>query len=101
MVEQLVRDWNIKPVRILAGTFMTSLNGPGFSISLLKVFDSELGNDTAILDLLDAPVEATGWSAAISTKTWSTQGQRTKERKASDADGISPSNLRGTNVDVV
>ncbi|KAK7214666.1 hypothetical protein V2G26_002669 [Clonostachys chloroleuca] len=45
----------IKPVRTYSGTFMTSLNGPGFSITLLKA-DSEL------LPYLDAPTSAVGWS---------------------------------------
>ena len=42
VVEQLEGSFKIKPVRILSGTFMTSLNGLGFSISLLKVADLHL-----------------------------------------------------------
>lgn len=42
--------------RILAGTFMISLDGPGFSITLLKA-------DTQILKCIDEEVIATGWVA--------------------------------------
>lgn len=77
VVSQLEKDYGIKPVRILAGTFMTSLNGLGFSISLLKVTD--LGVGKSVLELLDAPSEASGWSAAISSKTWTNKPSQTRE----------------------
>jgi dihydroxyacetone kinase len=62
---QLETDYGMKPVRTLAGTFMTSLNGLGFSITLLKV-------TADVLKLLDAPVETVGWNNAIKTTTWNT-----------------------------
>ncbi|KAK6526906.1 hypothetical protein TWF281_010102 [Arthrobotrys megalospora] len=43
-----------KIVRKYVGTFMTSLDGPGFSVTLLKV-------DQDILDLLDDPTEVQAW----------------------------------------
>jgi dihydroxyacetone kinase len=95
VVEQLEGTFKIKPVRILAGTFMTSLNGLGFSISLLKVADLQLGGGPSLLELLDAPAEASGWSAAISSGTWQKQGQAAEERRGSDAEEIQPSTLRG------
>ncbi|KAL1966848.1 hypothetical protein VTN77DRAFT_3813 [Rasamsonia byssochlamydoides] len=67
---QLARDYNIKPVRTIQGTFLTSLNGLGFSISLLKLVDTGLGPGKSLLELLDAPAEAVGWSAPIQTSTW-------------------------------
>lgn len=77
VVKQLEETYGIKPVRILSGTFMTSLNGLGFSISLLKVTD--LGVGKSLLELLDAPSEAAGWSAAISSKTWTSPPTETRE----------------------
>ncbi|KAF7194438.1 Dihydroxyacetone kinase 1 [Pseudocercospora fuligena] len=74
---QLEKDYGIKPVRTLSGTFMTSLNGLGFSISLLKV--SDLGVKQSLLELLDAPSEAAGWSAAVSSKTWNKPPSETRE----------------------
>jgi len=94
VVEQLAKGWKIKPVRILSGTFMTSLNGLGFSISLLKVTDTGLGAGCSMLELLDAPSEASGWSAAVTSETWAKGGQATKQDDGPDRDEVLPSNLR-------
>lgn len=67
---QLERDYQIKPARIIQGTFLTSLNGLGFSASLLRMEDTGLGAGKSFLELLDAPAEAIGWSAPISASTW-------------------------------
>ena len=67
---QLQRDYQINMVRVIQGTFLTSLNGLGFSISLMKLVDPGLGVKTTMLELLDAPAEAVGWSAPISASTW-------------------------------
>ncbi|PBP15316.1 dihydroxyacetone kinase [Diplocarpon rosae] len=42
VVAQLEKNYNIKPVRILAGTYMTSLNGLGFSITILNVVNTDI-----------------------------------------------------------
>lgn len=94
VVEQLASDWNIKPVRILSGTLMTSLNGLGFSISLLKVTDTGLGQGSSMLELLDAPSEASGWSAAVKSDTWSKRGQSTKQEEHDGVEEVPSSNLR-------
>jgi dihydroxyacetone kinase len=70
VVKALEKSYAIKPVRILCGTYMTSLNGMGFSISLLRVKDVGLGAGKGMLDLLDMQAEAVGWSAPIKTSTW-------------------------------
>ncbi|KAI4934524.1 hypothetical protein J4E85_002381 [Alternaria conjuncta] len=88
VVEQLADSFKIKPVRILAGTFMTSLNGLGFSISLLRVADASM------LELLDAPAEASGWSAAISSSTWARRSEAKKSEEQVDEEDIQPSDLR-------
>ncbi|KAJ4370306.1 dihydroxyacetone kinase Dak1 [Didymella sp. IMI 355093] len=94
VVEQLGGSYKINPVRILSGTFMTSLNGLGFSISLLKVADLQLGGGPSLLELLDAPAEASGWSAAISSSTWQKRGHSAQEERHTDAEEIQPSTLR-------
>jgi len=73
---------------------MTSLNGLGFSISLLKVVDLQLGGGSSLLELLDAPAEASGWSAAISSGTWQKRGQQAEAEKHEDAEEVQPSTLR-------
>lgn len=67
---QLQRDYQVNMVRVIQGTFLTSLNGLGFSISLMKLVDPGLGVKTTMLELLDAPAEAVGWSAPVNTSTW-------------------------------
>ncbi|KAI3148513.1 hypothetical protein CBS147325_3666 [Penicillium roqueforti] len=67
---QLQHDYQVNMVRVIQGTFLTSLNGLGFSISLMKLVDPGLGVKTTMLELLDAPAEAVGWSAPISASTW-------------------------------
>jgi dihydroxyacetone kinase len=89
VVEQLAESFKIKPVRILSGTFMTSLNGLGFSVSLLRVADASM------LELLDAPAEASGWSAAISSSTWAIREEAKKSEEEVDEEQIQPSDLRG------
>lgn len=93
IVEQLAGSFNIKPVRILAGTFMTSLNGLGFSISMLRVADTQLPG-ASMLELLDAPAEASGWSAAISSSTWARREEAKKSEEQVDEEEVLPSDLR-------
>lgn len=59
---QLAATYGIWPVRVLSGAFMTSLNGPGFSISLLTVADTGAGVP-GMLELLDAPIRTATWGA--------------------------------------
>ncbi|KAL7959267.1 Dak1 domain-containing protein [Trichoderma compactum] len=74
VVAQLKGQYDIRPVRILSAIYMTRLKGLGFSISLLKVVDTGI-NGSTMIQLLDAPSEATGWSAPISTQTWEAKAQ--------------------------
>ncbi|PSR83203.1 Dak1 domain-domain-containing protein [Coniella lustricola] len=63
-ITQLETTWNIKPVRILTGAFETSLNAPGFSISLCNLSAASRETDTSVaelLELLDAPTTAVSW----------------------------------------
>jgi len=51
-------------VRVISGTFMTSLNMPGFSLTLLLLPSSSSTTtppEDVILRLLDAPTRAPGW----------------------------------------
>ncbi|KAI6584559.1 hypothetical protein MCOR12_010497 [Pyricularia oryzae] len=92
VAKQLGTTWAIKPVRVLAGTFMTSLNGLGFSISLLKVVDT--GSSATMVQLLDDPCEATGWSAPIATETWDSPPTATKEGNLKEERDLKPTGLR-------
>jgi dihydroxyacetone kinase len=93
VIEQLADSFKITPVRILSGTFMTSLNGLGFSISLLRVADTG-PVDASMLELLDAPAEASGWAAVISTKAWARRGEAKKSEEEVDEEEVQTSDLR-------
>ncbi|CAM1504780.1 Fc.00g023710.m01.CDS01 [Cosmosporella sp. VM-42] len=92
VVTQLEQSYNIRPVRILSGTYMTSLNGLGFSISLLKVVDAIDG--FTIIDLLDYPCEATGWSAPVSSHIWQAKNTAARQHTEPSADQLKSSGLR-------
>jgi len=77
VARQLQDTYGIVPVRVFAGTYMSSLNELGFSISLLRVGEWAEGlglrlggGEGSVLDLLDAPTETVGWWSGISKGTW-------------------------------
>jgi dihydroxyacetone kinase len=90
---QLREDWGIVPVRVISGTFLTSLNGMGFSASLLKLEDTGLGKGKSMLELLDAPSEAVGWTAAIKTPTWEADNSGTMDKHSAASGEAKSSNL--------
>ncbi|KAJ7144788.1 dihydroxyacetone kinase [Mycena crocata] len=50
--------------RLLSGTFMTSLNMPGFSLSLVllpRTEEADAPKQSVLLSLLDAPAQTPGW----------------------------------------
>ncbi|CAG7851718.1 Dihydroxyacetone kinase 2 Short=DHA kinase 2; AltName: Full=Glycerone kinase 2; AltName: Full=Triokinase 2; AltName: Full=Triose kinase 2 [Serendipita indica DSM 11827] len=66
--------------RVLVGTFMTSLNMPGFSLSLLllpREEDKHTVSAEKILQYLDDETEATAWKAAIKVKHPGQRGRST------------------------
>ena len=95
VAKQLKEEYGLTPMRIIAGTFFGSLNGPGFIISLLKLTDTSLGPGKSMLDLIDAPAEANGWSSAIRKQTWEQNYGKPKEKVETDEGAIRSSNLKG------
>jgi dihydroxyacetone kinase len=90
---QLKQDYNINLRRILAGTYMSSLNGLGFSITLLKLVDEKW------LQLIDAPTKASGWLSAISVDASEVSSEDPKASKKDHVDEIDvsqPGKLQGT-----
>ncbi|KAI0598200.1 Dak1 domain-containing protein [Biscogniauxia sp. FL1348] len=86
-------QWGISPVRILSGTYMTSLNGLGFSITLLNVVNTDIGGPSMI-QLLDYPCEATGWSAPIAKETWEAKNTNTREDSTDSGQSTKPSGVK-------
>lgn len=68
----LETKWNIKPARIFSGAFETSLNAPGFSISLCNLSKAAAASETQVtelLDLLDLKTTAVAWPATVPAST--------------------------------
>ena len=65
-LKRLKETYEIWPLRLYVGTFLSSLDGPGFSVSLLNL-ESNHGSLSYknLLHLLDAPTEAIGWSSSL------------------------------------
>ncbi|KAG2170077.1 hypothetical protein JADG_009816 [Aureobasidium aubasidani] len=63
-ISHLKSDWNISPSRVCAQPFETSLNAPGFSISLLNISgvarETKMEEDT-LYALLDRDTNAPAW----------------------------------------
>lgn len=73
---------------------MTSLNGNGFSISLLRLVDTGLGNGRSMLELLDAPHEALGWPAVVKPATWDSRADKTPSDAGTEEAHVPASNLK-------
>ena len=89
---QLDRDYHLKPVRVITGAFLTSLNGMGFSVSILKLTDTNLGPARTMLDLLDSPAEAIGWAAPIPASTWNADAETSAEETRDGPIHMQPKN---------
>ncbi|CAG8930622.1 unnamed protein product [Penicillium salamii] len=69
MTTAVLKDqYNIVPCRVLCGTYLSALDGHGFSITLLSLTDSMDGS--LLLTLLDEPTNAIGWTSSLSTLQW-------------------------------
>ncbi|KAF5249153.1 hypothetical protein FANTH_5529 [Fusarium anthophilum] len=93
VASQLESNYSIRPVRILSGTFMTSLNGLGFSISLLNVVSPDF-EAPSMIELLDAPSEVVGWSAPVQANTWEAKNNNTRAGRAGATGDIKSSGLK-------
>ncbi|KAL1632422.1 hypothetical protein SLS56_003664 [Neofusicoccum ribis] len=89
-LEQLELDWKIKPCRIYSGMFETSLNGPGFSLTLGNL--SNVANAvnrpvSELLRLLDTPTSAPAWPrSGYGSVEISQESAERREKARSEAD---------------
>ena len=93
--EHLRKDYGIQPVRVLSGTYMTSLNGLGFSVSILKLSDTGLGAGYSMLDFVDASTGATAWPATIPASAWSKASRKSEIAAGVEQSGLEESHLKG------
>lgn len=83
----LEKSANIVPVRIYSGTFMTTLNAIGFSLSLLNVTQiaQEAGLSTnKVLAFLDAPHASAAWPSRSVYPVPGHLDERTRDKKYVD-----------------
>ena len=71
VVSQLLQK-DVRIERSLVGTFVTSLDGPGFSVTLLSL-------DDELTELLDAPTTAPAWPRSI--RGWATDAESVSKRE--------------------
>ncbi|KAL2831277.1 Dak1-domain-containing protein [Aspergillus pseudoustus] len=64
----LKRLWGVEPCRIFCGTYLSALDGRGFSITLLSLTESEDG--PLLLSLLNDHTNATGWVSSGAATPW-------------------------------
>ncbi|CAH0042245.1 unnamed protein product [Clonostachys rhizophaga] len=77
---QLKQTHGIRVLRVLSGTYMTSLDAHGFSITLLRLVNTGI-NGLSLLDLLDYPCEALGWPSSVPKATWEAKDLGIQEHK--------------------
>ncbi|KZT61388.1 DAK1/DegV-like protein [Calocera cornea HHB12733] len=70
VLDQLAHAHALRPARVYAGTYLTSLNSPGLSITLLNTAAVHRALPAAgVLDLLDSPVDCPAWAGATTFPT--------------------------------
>lgn len=77
---QLKQTHGIRVLRVLSGTYMTSLDSRGFSITLLRLVNTGI-DGLSLLDLLDYPCEALGWPSSVPKATWEAKDLGIQEHK--------------------
>jgi len=68
-LSQLETKWDIKPTKVYSGSFETSLNGPGFSITLCNLTTAAKESKTSaseLLGLLGDETKAPSWPNVLS-----------------------------------
>ncbi|KAK1533058.1 uncharacterized protein CCOS01_05041 [Colletotrichum costaricense] len=87
---QLASTWSITPVRTQVGTFETSLNAPGFSISICNISAAARQCKSAVtelLQLLDRPTSAVYWPNTVRPVTCDEKTNSLTTDKASTTNG--------------
>lgn len=84
-VEQLDKTYGLHPARVYANAYMTSLNAPGFGITLVKHKAVTRETKVDLLELLDAPTDAYAWTGVKSGWGQPTGQPRDRDAEAKEA----------------
>ncbi|WFD33227.1 hypothetical protein MCUN1_000040 [Malassezia cuniculi] len=69
VVSQLRKTWKIEPARVYQGTLITSLNAPGFGITLINHKRASQDAGVNVLELIDADTDVAAWPGVL--RGWS------------------------------
>jgi dihydroxyacetone kinase len=99
----LKEKYNISPARTITGAFITALNGPGFSLTLLNASRARAAVEghPDILGLFDAPARASGWNQHAKTNDWTGKLHITEEaavHKSTEKSGVTANPKVFTNM---
>lgn len=81
-IEQLYKTYGLTPSRVYANAYMTSLNAPGFGITLVKHKTVSKEASVDLLQLLDDPTDAYAWTGV--TRGWPSK-KRDRDAEAKEA----------------
>lgn len=68
VISHLKQKYDVVPCRVYAGTFLSALDGRGFSVTVLSLDNSP--TTSTILELLDQPTAAHGWNCTVPQSQW-------------------------------
>lgn len=71
-LEQLKKNWDIEPTKIYSGAFETSLNGPGFSVTLCNLTTAAKESKVSVnelMSLLEAETKAPAWPNVLANSS--------------------------------
>lgn len=87
-VLEALKKRKIETVRLFVGTFMSSLDMPGFSITATRLPETDVDD---ILAAVDAPSTAPGWRAAIKPQLDSKPTKDEAKKETHEASGLTAS----------
>ncbi|KAG7725276.1 hypothetical protein KL933_004290 [Ogataea haglerorum] len=100
VVEQLASGYKIRPARVYTGAYTTSLDGPGFSITLLNATKA---GGKEVFECLDYPTKVPGWNSSYTTAEWAAKSESfvIDAPQASDASAASKVRFSGSTAKAV
>lgn len=81
-IDQLAKTYNMHPSRVYCNSYMTSLNAPGFGITLVKHKPVTKAAGVDLLELLDDPTDAYAWTGV--QRGWPGKRDRAAEDKEAE-----------------
>ncbi|EGO59398.1 hypothetical protein NEUTE1DRAFT_121216 [Neurospora tetrasperma FGSC 2508] len=81
ILQQLLKDWNMEPVRVYSGCLETSLNAPAFSVSIINI-TAAAANSTYTVDQIKGFFDTrtdTAWEAVAGYQSYPRRRKRSEQ----------------------